>query len=165
VRRAGLDAKLADLAALRVGADATADELRALGRLVDKVDLSSGHVLLRDGDTISECFILESGTALAYQADRVVDVLGRDDHVGVFEAMTGSPAITTVVSLTPVIGLVLDRRDVLDALRCCPSLSRAMIVGLASRLRRLQDCRAGRSDSPASRLTRGSWTRATGHSS
>jgi CRP-like cAMP-binding protein len=128
------DHKLDDLAGLPLFAGCHPHELVTLARSFDTSTAASGSLLDREGAPTRWWTILSEGSASVSQDGCPTGLLGRGDWWGERSLMTGHPSTFTVVALTPVTLLTLDRRDFLNLPQRHPLVAGRIISLLADRL-------------------------------
>lgn len=86
----------------------TDEELPILANYLTTVQVPSGEVILREGDTDRVCYFVQDGAATVQRGEFAVGRWERGSHFGEFGLMIGSPRAATVVSVTPMQLLRLD---------------------------------------------------------
>ena len=73
-------------------------ELQKIAKASDELTIPAGKVLVEQGDTGRECFVLVSGTASVKRGTRKVATLGPGDCVGELSLLDHGPRTATVVT-------------------------------------------------------------------
>jgi len=97
-----LTTKAETLQRLTLFAGLTAAELEQLAQRTEDVDLGSGRVLLREGATAHQFFVVVEGEAEVSKEGAFVRVLGPGDFFGETGLIEGTPLGTTVKTVTPL---------------------------------------------------------------
>ena len=134
------DPKMAALSSVEVFSHCKQQELSVLAGSADECELPAGHVLMREGETGAEAFLILSGTAAVSIGGRPVATIGAGETVGEMALIDGRPRTATVVALTDLRVLVIGRRHA-AALLDQPGVARGLLEILSARLR---DADAGR---------------------
>ena len=113
----------------------TQKELKALQKNCDRVDVPAGKVVVKQGSTSFECFVMLTGTADVLRDDRFVTALGPGSYFGELALLDKQPRSATVVATTASSLLVLGPRQFSAAISSMPGLSTKLLAGLAQRLR------------------------------
>jgi CRP/FNR family cyclic AMP-dependent transcriptional regulator len=111
-------------------------ELRQLATVADEIDLPEGKVLMREGDTGREFFVLVDGTVRVSRNGRKVIDLGPGDWVGEIALLTSSPRTATVVATAPVHALVIVDRQFRALVKQTPDIAVRVLGCVAVRLSR-----------------------------
>jgi CRP-like cAMP-binding protein len=121
--------KVPMLAALR------SRDLDAVERLADQVDLPAGQVLMREGETGNEMFIMVSGAAKVERGGQELGRSGAGDVLGEIALVSEGPRMATVTLTEPSTLLVIGHREFHSLLDASPDLTRAILNALGSRIR------------------------------
>ena len=81
--------------------------------------------------------MLDGTAALSVDGDAIT-TLGPGDHYGEMALLDDGPRTATITALTPMSLAVVGRRDFRNLLDQSPILARALLVGLARRLREVE---------------------------
>jgi CRP-like cAMP-binding protein len=110
-------------------------ELDEVGRLADRVDVTAGRALTRQGETAEEFFVLVHGTARVERDGQTVATLHDGDFLGEIALVDGKPRTATVTTETPSELLVVGHREFHSLLDEFPSIQRTVLRVLAERVR------------------------------
>jgi CRP/FNR family transcriptional regulator, cyclic AMP receptor protein len=131
------DAYLDHLASVPLFAACSKRELQKIAKASDELGVAAGRVLVSQGETGRECYVIVSGSATVKRANRKVAMLGPGECVGELALLDHGPRTATVVAETDMTVLVLGSRQFAGVLDEVPTLSRKLLTGLASRVREL----------------------------
>jgi CRP/FNR family transcriptional regulator, cyclic AMP receptor protein len=109
-----------------------------LGRVLalgDEVEFFPGKVIVEAGDVARDFYLLLAGSAKLTVAGKRSQTLGPGDYFGEMAVLDGGPRTATIVALTPVSALRIDRSDFLSLLKVNSSISRKILIELTGRLR------------------------------
>lgn len=110
-------------------------ELRSVARLMTEVNADAGDVLVREGTTGREFFVIADGSAKVSVDGRKRATLGAGDFFGEMSLIDQGPRTATVTAETPMALYVLDVREFAGLLDASPSVTRKIMRALAARLR------------------------------
>ena len=110
-------------------------DLRSLVSLVDTVQVPPGHVLTNQGQYGRQAFLVLEGSAEVWVGDRCVAEVGAGDFVGEMAMLDGHPRSATVRATSSMEVLAVGSMA-WGAFVSHPSVSRALAVQMARRLRR-----------------------------
>jgi CRP-like cAMP-binding protein len=113
-------------------------ELDRLGQLADEVDLPAGHVLMRQGDTGNQMFVLAEGRVRIERDGQVVDEVGPGAVLGEVAILSEGPRTATVTTTAASKLFVLGHREFHALLDAAPSVRASVLAGVAERLRNLE---------------------------
>jgi serine/threonine protein kinase len=150
-RNQSLPAELADIIRKALSADKNLryDSAEALGKEVDDVmrgkmefksrTFEAGEMLVRDGETGRECYILLNGSVRVYKdvdgREVTLSTLQEGDIVGEMALITNEPRSANVVALERTSALVLTHELFARNLEKLPRWMEKAVVALADRLR------------------------------
>jgi CRP-like cAMP-binding protein len=109
-------------------------ERQAFAQASTLLTVPAGTVLARAGSVGREFAIVLTGAAVA-SAGRQESALLAGDHFGDVALLDAGPTPATVVAETPMTLAVVSPRDFPLVLDRCPTITRAVLDGLAERLR------------------------------
>ena len=133
--RKGRDAKLELLGNVRLFSTCNKRELARIASLVDEVEAPKGKVLVRQGDTGEECFVIAEGRAKATMRGRGSAVLRPGSFFGEMALLDQGPRSATVTAETDMHLLVLGSRQFSALINEVPTVAVRIMQGLAERLR------------------------------
>lgn len=129
------DPKLSRLEDVPLFAGCDRREIRAIGRLGDLIKRDSGTVLIEQGRSGGEVFIIVDGTVSVSRDGDELATLGPGEVVGEVAVLDRGRRTATVTAETPVEVLVFDPRGFASLLRAAPAVARRMLAETAGRLR------------------------------
>lgn len=129
------DHKLSRLESVPLFAGCDRREIRAIGRLGDLTKRDRGTVLMTQGRSGGEAFIIVEGTVTVSRNGDVVATLGPGEVVGEVAVLDRGRRTATVTADTPVELLVFDPRGFASLLREAPVVTQRMLAETARRLR------------------------------
>lgn len=130
-----MDQKLELLKAVPLFADLDVRSLTEVERLADEVDVRAGKVLMEQGRTGHEFFVIISGRVAIDQAGRRVTVLGPGDYLGEIALVDGGPRTATATAETDSRLLVLAHREFNTLMADFPAVRDCVLRSLAKRVR------------------------------
>ena len=110
-------------------------ELMSLTRLMDEVDLAPGTVIIREGNTGGEFFIVIEGIVEVKRGGRRLARLGPGDYLGEIALIDHGPRTATAIVETPARVLVLASREFASMLASDPRIENKILRTLAARVR------------------------------
>jgi CRP-like cAMP-binding protein len=120
--------------------DCTRKELAHVDRLGTEVVVRPGTTLIREGETGRECFLIESGMAVASRGNRRVGTISSGSITGELALLDRTPRSATVVTNTTTRLLVLTPRELSELLAVAPRIE-ARIEAIAAERRIRLDSR------------------------
>ncbi len=112
-------------------------ELEKLARASDEVKMTAGSLIVDQGQTGREAFVLLDGTVTVKRNGRKVTTLGPGDVLGEMSLLDHGPRTATVVCDTDCTMLVLEQRHFIGVLDDLPGLGVKLLETLAGRIREL----------------------------
>jgi CRP-like cAMP-binding protein len=112
-------------------------DLEQVGRLADEIDVPAGRVLMRQGATAEEFFIIVDGTVAIDREGRPTRRLGPGDFLGEIALVDGGPRTATATAETPCRLLVVGHQAFHGLLLEFPAVQVAVLGALARRVRDL----------------------------
>jgi CRP-like cAMP-binding protein len=113
----------------------TDKELDRLARHAEIVDYRAGDVLMTEGETGHEFFVIIDGEVGVTQGDATLAKLGPGAYVGEQALLDPGPRSATVTALRDTSTVLLSSREFYAAIDDVPGLSRKLLAGMARRLR------------------------------
>ncbi len=132
------DEKLALLKSIPLFAGFGRRELERLGQLADQVDLPEGRVLMRQGESGSEAFIIVEGRARIERDGRLLAERGNGDVLGEIAILDEGSRTATVTLTAPSRLLVIGHRDFHALMDELPEVRLKVLTELARRVRGLE---------------------------
>jgi CRP-like cAMP-binding protein len=126
------DAFLDHLAQVPLFSALSRKELALVARRAEDVKVEPGRVLVSEGATGSEFFVIVEGTATVSKRGRKVATLGPG---GAFGELDKAPRNATVTAQTPMEVVVLGQREFGGLIDEVPGFARKLLAGMARRLR------------------------------
>ncbi len=115
----------------------TDKELRKVAKATDEVSMTEGTLIIDQGQTGREAFVIVEGEVIVRRNGRKVAELGAGSVVGEMSLLDKGPRTATVVCQTDCTLLVIDQRRFLGVLDEIPSISHKLMASLASKIREL----------------------------
>ncbi|MCA1839892.1 MAG: Crp/Fnr family transcriptional regulator [Actinomycetota bacterium] len=110
-------------------------DLAAVGKMAERVDVPGGTVLIKEGATGKEFFVVEKGTAVVKRGTKKLASLGAGGFFGELALLDGAPRDATVIAETDMTLVVLGQREFYGLLEQIPGLALKIMKGMAQRLR------------------------------
>jgi CRP/FNR family transcriptional regulator, cyclic AMP receptor protein len=131
------DAYLDHLAKVPLFRSLTKKDLRRVARAADEVTVVTGTILVDQGQTGREAFVLVEGSVDVKRNGRKVATLGPGAVFGEMSLLDHGPRTATVTCTTDCTLLVLTQRDFLGVLDEVPEIAHQLLATLAARVREL----------------------------
>ncbi len=132
------DRRIVDLSNVPLFSDCSPKELADIARLVDRVTLRAGDVIVREGKTGHECFVIADGEAVVTIKGKPIAWVGRGDIIGEMALVEQEPRVATVTCASDVSTYVMTSQAFATVIDHCPSVARKVLATLAHRLRDIQ---------------------------
>lgn len=110
-------------------------ELGLVARRAEDVKVEPGRVLVTEGSTGSEFFVILDGQAKVSRHGRKVATLGPGAAFGELALLDRAPRNATVTAETPMELVVLGQREFGGIIDEVPGFARKLLAGMARRLR------------------------------
>jgi CRP-like cAMP-binding protein len=136
------DAKIEALRAVSLFAALRNRDLEQVAQLADEVDLPAGHVLMREGESGSEMFIIASGEAKIERDGREIARAGPGSFLGEMALLAEGERTATATLTEPSHLFVLAHREFHSLMDDVPAVRDCVMTEVAHRLRRLELDRA-----------------------
>ena len=133
-----MDQKLAMLAKVPLLAGLSQKDLVAVGSLSDEVDLPAGHVLMREGGSGNEFYVIVDGSVEVTRGGQGLRTLGPGDFLGEIALVDRGPRTATATATTPVRALVVGVREFHSLMDAHASIRSCVLTALAQRVRHLE---------------------------
>ena len=114
-------------------------ELEQLARLADDLEVEPGRVLVREGDTGREFFVLLEGEVDVSRGGETIATRGAGDFIGEIAILEDMPRTATVTARTPLRFFVLTAQGFRSVVEEHPEVERKVLRTLARRLAMLSD--------------------------
>jgi CRP-like cAMP-binding protein len=112
-------------------------EIEEVGRLAEEVDVGPGHVLMREGSSGAEFFVIVDGAVRIDRGGSTVRTLGAGDFLGEIALVDNGPRTATATTETPAKLLVVAHREFHSLMDQFPTIRTCVLEALASRVRNL----------------------------
>jgi MFS family permease len=113
-------------------------EIERLSRLLDRIEVTAGATVIREGEVGDRFYIVDEGTFSVEAAGRPLTALGPADHFGEIALLRDVPRTATVVATSDGVLWALDRDEFLETLTGVPSAAHAAGEITDRRLRDLE---------------------------
>jgi CRP-like cAMP-binding protein len=113
-------------------------EVEEVSRLAEEIDVPAGRVLMREGQTGQEFFVIVSGSVLIERGGHAIRSLGPGDFLGEIALVDDGPRTATGTTETESKLLVLAHREFHSLMNQFPSVRIAVMQALAMRVRKLE---------------------------
>jgi CRP-like cAMP-binding protein len=123
------------LRAVTLFSECSEAELDLVLRDVTECRFPAGQILARQGQVGREFLVVIEGTARVEIDGQEIAMLGPGDFFGEMALLDGGPRSATVVAVTDVVADVMNRQEFDHVLTAAPHVARAVLTGLARRLR------------------------------
>jgi CRP-like cAMP-binding protein len=110
-------------------------ELGMVAKRAEDVKVEAGKVLVSEGATGSEFFVVLDGTAKVTRRGKKVASIGPGGAFGELALLDRAPRNATVVAETPMELVVLGQREFAGIMDDVPGVARKLLTGMARRLR------------------------------
>ena len=110
-------------------------ELGLVARRAEDVVVPAGKVLVSEGETGQQFFVIMSGTATLTRRGRKIATLGPGDAFGELALLDKHPRNATAVADTPMELIVLVQREFAGLIDDVPGFARKLLAAMAGRLR------------------------------
>lgn len=115
-------------------ASASKQELAEIASIADEIDLPDGKVLIKEGDSGREFFVLIEGSAEVERGGKQVASIGPGDFFGEIALVSKTPRNATITTTSPVRALVITDRAFRHLLDHSPQIAVGVLTALAERL-------------------------------
>jgi CRP-like cAMP-binding protein len=112
----------------------SSNELGEIARLIERIEVTEGAVLVREGTRNKEFFVLVDGYAVVSRRGQTLGMLAPGRHFGELALLDPAPRKATVTMATDGEVLVLSQRDFHALVRDIPGLVKQLLTGLAQRV-------------------------------
>jgi CRP/FNR family transcriptional regulator, cyclic AMP receptor protein len=115
----------------------TGKDLEKIAKAGDEVVMPAGSLIVDQGQTGREAFVLMSGTATVRRNGKKVATIQPGAVIGELSLLDHGPRTATVVADTDVTLFVISQRHFLGVIDDVPALAHKLLASLASRIREL----------------------------
>ena len=112
-------------------------DLEKIARASDEITMPAGSLIVDQGQTGREAFIVLEGSVLVRRNGKKVGVYGPGTVVGEMSLLDHGPRTATVICETDCTLLLLDQRHFMGVLDEVPALAHKLLGTLAARIRDL----------------------------
>jgi CRP/FNR family cyclic AMP-dependent transcriptional regulator len=130
---------LKHLASVPLFAALSNKDLQKLAKVSDEVTIEAGRVLVEQGTTGRECYVIVEGTAEVFRGDQSLATLGPGEAFGELALLDGGPRTASVRAATNLTVLVLGPREFGGILDEVPGIAHQIMANLAGRILALDD--------------------------
>lgn len=130
-------AHLDSLASVALFSTCSKKELEKVAKAGDEITMTAGTLIVDQGQTGREAFVILSGTVTIKRNNRKIATLGAGDVVGELSLLDHGPRTATAVCETDCTLLVIDQRRFIGVLDDVPAISHKLMAALASRIREM----------------------------
>jgi CRP/FNR family transcriptional regulator, cyclic AMP receptor protein len=117
-------------------------ELAAVEQLADTVDVPAGHVLMRQGASGGEMFVIATGGVVVDRDGHEVATLGPGSVVGEMALLSEGPRTATVTATEPSTLFVLAHREFHSLMDVSATVRDCVFKAVAHRIREVEEDRA-----------------------
>jgi len=129
------DTKLTHLSNVRLFSALSNRELVRIGRVAEEVNVPAGKVVVQEGASGHEFFLILEGQATVRRNGRKVATLGPGQYFGELALLDRSPRNATVEADTAMTLIVVGQREFSGLLDEIPGLAHKILRSMATRLR------------------------------
>ena len=112
-------------------------ELETVAKAADEITMTEGSLIVDQGQTGREAFVILSGEVTIKRSGRKVATLGAGDVVGELSLLDHGPRSASAICATDCTLLVIDQRRFISVLDDVPSIAHKLMGVLASRIRQM----------------------------
>jgi CRP/FNR family cyclic AMP-dependent transcriptional regulator len=113
-------------------------EIEEVGRLAEEIDVGAGRVLMREGDTGREFFVVVDGSVGIDRGGTRIRTLGNGDFFGEIALLAEGPRTATATTDSEAKLLVLGHREFHSLMDQFPGIRTCVLEALATRIRNLE---------------------------
>ncbi len=113
----------------------TNKELEKVARASDEITMTAGTLIIDQGQTGREAFVVLDGSVTVKRNGRKVATLGPGNVVGELSLLDHGPRTATAICDTDCTLLIIDQRKFLSVIDDVPAISHKLLASLASRIR------------------------------
>ncbi|MBI2780809.1 MAG: cyclic nucleotide-binding domain-containing protein [Chloroflexi bacterium] len=139
---ASSDSKVALIGSVSLFKGLSRKELEQIAQLVDDVDIPAGKVLVRQGENGAEMFIIATGSVRIERNGEFIRDAGPGTAIGEMALLSEGPRTATVTTNEPTRILLAGHREFHQLMEEHPTIRLAILGGLASKIRMLDEAEA-----------------------
>lgn len=117
-------------------------EIEEVGRLAEEIDVPAGKVLMREGDTGREFYVLVDGSVELERAGAPLRSMVAGEFFGEIALLSEGPRTATATTALPSKLLVLGHREFHSLMDQFPAIRTCVLDSLAKRIRTLEPDKA-----------------------
>ena len=117
-------------------------ELEQIAQLVDEVDIPAGKVLMRQGETGAEMFVIATGSFRVERNGRFIRDVGPGITIGEMALLSEGPRTATITANEPSRILLAAHREFHQLMEEHPAIRLKILEGLAAKIRMLDEAGA-----------------------
>jgi CRP/FNR family cyclic AMP-dependent transcriptional regulator len=117
-------------------------EIQEVGKLAEEIDLPAGRVLMREGDTGREFYVLVSGAVAIERGGKPFRTIAPGDFFGEIALLSEGPRTATATTAESSKLLVLGHREFHSLMDQFPAIRTCVLDSLAKRIRSLEPDKA-----------------------
>jgi CRP/FNR family cyclic AMP-dependent transcriptional regulator len=136
---AGKDPKIEHLRSIPIFSACGPGDLQRVAQLVDEVDIADGKVIMREGESGTEMYIIVSGKARAEKGGRLINEFGPGAVFGEMSLISEGARTATVTADGPLVAFVVAHREFHSLMDTHPEFRMRILEGLAAKVRRLEE--------------------------
>jgi CRP/FNR family transcriptional regulator, cyclic AMP receptor protein len=128
------DTKIELLKRVPLFAGCSKAELGQIAKIADEIDLPAGKVLIREGETGRQFYVVIEGSVSVTQGGRKLPVRGGSDFFGEIALLADSPTTATVTATSATHALVITKQSFRALISASPQIQMKVLRALAERL-------------------------------
>ena len=132
------DGKIEALRSVSLFSDLRQRDLEQVAQLTDEVDLPAGHVLMREGASGDQAFIIGTGEARVERGGREIAMAGPGAVLGEMALVAEGPRVATATLTKPSHLFVLGHREFHSLMEAVPAVRDCVLNEVARRLRNVE---------------------------
>ncbi len=117
-------------------------ELEQIAKLLDDVDIPVGKVLMRQGETGAEMFVVATGSVRIERNGAFIRNAGPGSSIGEMSLLSEGPRTATVTAIEPTKILLAGHREFHQLMDQHPAIRLHILDGLAKKIRMLDEAGA-----------------------
>ncbi len=134
----GKDMKIEQLAQVRLFSECSKKDLTMIGKLSDEQTVEAGKVIVEQGTTGVEFFLILEGEAIVRRNGRKTATLGEGKYFGELALLSPAPRNAQVAAVTDMRLLVIRQRQFKGLLDEVPGINHKLLASMAERIREYQ---------------------------